>query len=358
MTTTELEALVALTAHPHLGPSKIRQLLTHFGSALDATNASKEEVTEQLGFQSRITQNWGEWRLDNPCLKGEYQGIRLIPYTSEEYPKPLLAIQDFPLLIYVKGDIYPTDTQYVGIIGTRQATIYGCEMAKQFAEKIARANTTVISGLARGIDTAAHIGALKSGRTLAVIGSGLAHIYPKENSALAEAITQNGALLSEYPPHTPPDRSHFPRRNRIVSGLSRAMLLIEAPLKSGAMITMNFAKEQKKRCYALPGRVDHPNFEGNHHLIKTHQAQLVDTASDILQDLKITEPPHNQHTRTISLSSEEKNMIEVLPNEEVSIEQIGHITNLPVAKLNILLMSLVLKHVIKEYPGKVFRKNT
>lgn len=240
----------------------------------------------------------------------ERRGVTAIEHTDSRYPKSLKALRDFPPLIYVKGELLPSDGEGLAIVGTRQCSIYGQEMAEEMASEIAGQGITVVSGLARGVDTAAHRGALKRGRTVAVLGSGLAHVYPKENVSLVEEIAERGAVISELPMLTPPDKRHFPRRNRLVSALSRGVLLIEAPVKSGAMITMEIARKQGKFCFAIPGRIDVESFRGNHFLIKKQQALLVEKVEEMLSILL---------PGTKNSSCKEKNIFVELSDEEVSL---------------------------------------
>jgi DNA processing protein len=359
----ELEALVILAGTPHLGSVKIRLLMKHFGSALNALEAQINEIAILPGFGTKILQEWGTWKKDSSWevnFEIAYKNqATIIPFYSDHYPKKLLELPDFPILLYVKGKILSIDQRSIAIVGTREASVYGREMADRFSQDLANYGFTVVSGLARGIDTAAHYGALRRGRTLAVIGSGLANIYPPENLDLAQVISTKGALISEFPMNTAPDRQNFPQRNRIVAGLTLGTLLIEAPVKSGAMITMDKALTYKKRLFAIPGRLDNENFSGNHVLIKNGQAQLVENAKDIMEQFDQlfggNLPPVNSFKHPI-LEKEEEVLLSLLPNEELNIDEIVQLTKYPVTKLNVLLMSLLLKKTIKLYPGKIYKK--
>lgn len=360
----ELEALVALTSIPYLGPVKMKVMLETFGSALECLNADPKLIEEMRGFGTKIAagfKTWGHdksWQ-DNLTLVKKY-GVRIISYKSPEYPKDLLKLNDFPILLYVLGDLNAQDNMSLAVIGTRQASIYGLEAASKISEDLAAQGFTIVSGLARGIDTAAHHAALKKGRTIAVIGSGLADIYPKENLRLVELIAKNGAVISEFPMMTPPERQNFPRRNRIVSGMTKGSILIEAPIKSGAMITMEMALSQNKKLFAIPGRIDNENFQGNHLLIKRRHAELVENAADIWKSFESFEfqaPLKNQDFPVKSLfSMEEEELLAKLPTIEFSMEELTQLINWPAQKLNVLLMSLMLKRAIKEYPGKIYKK--
>jgi len=209
----ELEALVILSSIPYLGPVKIKSLINTFGSALNALNADPEILKEIRGFGERIIQGFKAWpealHWKNDLTQAKKMGVNIIPYSSPEFPKELLAINDSPLLLYVLGEIKKSDQMSLAIVGTRQASIYGMEMTKQISGDLAEKGFTIVSGLARGIDTAAHTSALQKGRTLAVIGSGLSNIYPHENIKLAEMIAKNGAVISEFSMTTPPERQNF-----------------------------------------------------------------------------------------------------------------------------------------------------
>jgi len=358
----ELEALVALTAIPHLGSIKIRLLLERFGSALGALDADPTEVADLPGFGVKTTQNWEKWKSDPAWRQNlelaERFHVNVIPFNSTQYPKRLLEIPDFPILLYVRGELQKKDQQCIAVVGTRNASIYGREMAEKISSDLASMGFTVVSGLARGIDAAAHQGALQRGRSIGVIGSGLANIYPREHILLAEEMIKSGALISEFPMATPPDRQNFPQRNRIVSGMTLGTVLIEAPKDSGAMITMNKALSQGgRRLFALPGRVDNDNFEGNHWLIKTGKAQLVESAEDIANSFdSLFSVMHQEVKKRPVLETEEEDFLNLLPKEEQTIDEIAKLTKLPIMKLNVLLMSTVMKQVLKEFPGKIYKK--
>lgn len=361
---SELEALVILTSIAHLGSVRIRLLLDFFGSARATLQAKAAEIEVLPGFGKKVAQEWNRWRSDDSWKWNlelvQKHGVELIPYTSGRYPKRLLEIPDYPVLLYVKGSLLPEDQQSIAVVGTRHASIYGNEMAEKISKDLAGSGFTVVSGLARGIDTAAHMGALRKGRTIAVIGSGLADIYPQENVPLARAIVERGALISEFPMATPPDRQNFPQRNRIVAAMTLGTLLIEAPSRSGAMITMDKALTYERKLFALPGRADTDSFKGNHQLIKAGQAQLIENAQDVIahfQDLfNFFGEKVPVKTTAIQLEKEEATFYNRLPNQEVTFDQIMQLTQLPVMKVNVMIMSLVLKKVLKQFPGKVYKK--
>jgi DNA processing protein len=336
----ELEGLVALNHAPQLNPLTARRLIERLGSVQRAAKEAHPRPS---------------WRED--LRLAEERGVALIPYWDPLYPASLKTLPDHPLLLYVQGSLGEARTHAIAIVGTRTCTLYGREMAERLSRECARSGCTVVSGLARGIDTAAHEGALQGGRTLAVIGSGLARLYPKENASLAKRISEQGAVISELPMLTAPEKWHFPRRNRLVSALSHAALLVEAPSKSGALITMDYAFRQGKPCAALPGRADSAAFCGNHALIKAGKARLVENSQEVLSLLGLrglsSQPAQEPG---IYLDAEEKALITHFPNEEISLEELGKRAGLPSSRLSALLMSLLLKQAVREYPGKRYKK--
>ena len=360
----ELEALIILSSLPSLGSVKIRLLMQHYGSASAALRAPLTELATFPKFGPKTLQAWKKgleeehWK-QNLVLAERLQ-TQLIPFTSPRYPKRLLEISDYPLVLYMQGDLLEEDQRCLAVVGTRQASFYGLEMAKQLSRELAEAGFTVVSGLARGIDTAAHQGALEKGRTIAVLGSGLARLYPSENIALAEAIRHKGALISEFAMATPPDRQNFPQRNRVVSGMTRGTILIEAPQQSGAMLTVERALSQGRPVFALPGRVDSGCFKGNHALIKECKAELIESVQDILKSFNDYPLPlvfKSAGPHSIPLAKEEEELLMQMPMQEISVEELMLRIQWPVAKLNGFLMSLVLKKIVKEYPGKIYKKN-
>lgn len=355
----ELEAFAVLTSIPNLGAIKIRLLIEHFGSALEALKVSNTDLNALPGF-SRVITSWQNWKKDKVWkqdleLVDKYK-IQLIPYTHPNFPKALLEIPDHPALLYVQGTLKPQDQHSLAIVGTRHASIYGNEMAESISKQLAANGFTIVSGLARGIDTSAHKGALERGRTLAVIGSGLANLYPPENQSLANSIAQNGALISEFPMMTSPDRQNFPQRNRIVSGMTKGTILIEAPIKSGAMITMDRALQQKKKLFALPGRADCDNFRGNHKLIKNGQALLIENGQDVASHFQELFSIQATPRASPRLDREEQALIDLMPKEEITIDLLATLTPYPIQQINRILMGLVLKKAIKEFPGKIYKK--
>ncbi len=348
-----IEALLRLLHIPGLGSVRIKRLIDTYGSPEAAYHAEPPELDHHAGWKQRRSSSL--WERD--LAAAMQQDIELVPCFSKLYPSRLLDIPDPPILLYVRGKLLPVDCQSIAIIGTRYATPYGMEMAERFGKALAGNGTTVVSGLARGIDTAAHRAALTTGRTIAVIGSGLGNIYPPENRELAEQIASRGAVISEFPMATPPDKQTFPRRNRIVSGMTRGTLLIEAPEKSGAMITMDLARKQGRSCWALPGRIDMPSFEGNHNLVREGRAKLTTKPGEILEGFgDLFDFPSKNPSSSILMSAEEERVYASLPADGAGLDELCRTTKLPVAKISVLLMSLVLKNLVKEHPGQRYKK--
>jgi DNA processing protein len=348
---SKIISLLTLVHARRLGRVGIGKLIEKFGSP--------EKVVE-AGWDPQKRVLFGKWEVFNwekDLEAAEKEGIGLLTYLDALYPKNLLNIPSFPLLLYVKGELLPSDNNSLAIVGTRNATLYGKQAALKIAQEIGSSGICVVSGLARGIDTAAHEGALKGGgRTLAVIGSGLLKIYPQENRSLADKIAASGAVVSEFPMETVPAKGLFPQRNRIVSGISEGVCLIESPIRGGGMITMQIAEEQKKLLFALPGRVDWPTFEGNHWLIKQKKAHLVENSSDLLKHLNSVQNQEVKKIQPLLLTPAEEAMLEKMPAQEKSIEELVLLTQLPIMQLNVLLTRLILKKVVKEFPGKIYKK--
>ncbi|HEX8679499.1 MAG TPA: DNA-processing protein DprA, partial [Chthoniobacterales bacterium] len=300
-------------------------------------------------------------------LSGELQRIRdfgaeVITAESPHYPKQLREIHAPPIVLYVWGELTDRDHHAIGVIGARRTTHYGTESAKKLSYQLAYAGLTVVSGLARGIDTAAHQGALAAkGRTIAVIGSGLLKLYPAENAALAEKIASgSGAVVSEFSMEIEPDRQTFPMRNRIVAGWSHGILVVEAGLNSGALITAAQALEQGRLVYAVPGHINAPSAMGSNRLIQ-QGAKLVMDAQDILDDLDIllpeAKPTAQAATRPLpEMTEDERRVYDAIRETETSIDDITTKCDLPSGSVSSTLLRLELKRLVKQLPGKFFVK--
>src|SRR5467141_789254 len=351
---------------PTVGPVRLRKLLEVFEEPQRILAAKRSELRKVEGIGSEVADQISNWQ-STIDLSAELQRIRdfgatVITQESPSYPPPLREIHAPPIVLYVWGELQERDHHAIGVIGARRTTHYGLESAKKLSYQLAYAGLTIISGLARGIDTAAHQGALAAkGRTIAVIGSGLSRLYPPENAALAEKIrTGNGAILSEFSMEIEPDRQTFPMRNRIISGWSQGILIVEAGLNSGALITASQAIEQGRSVYAVPGHINAPSAMGSNRLIQ-QGAKLVMSASDILDDLQVllpeTKPSPEAAARPLPpLSEDERRIYDAIEATETSIDEITEKTKLPSAAVSSTLLRLELKRLVKQLPGKYFVK--
>jgi DNA processing protein len=363
---TPTEACIALNMLPTVGPVRLRKLLEVFQNPERVLAAKRSELRQVQGIGNEVAEQIGNWE-SIVDLAAELERIRefgatVITQDSPTYPKSLREIHAPPIVLYVWGELSNRDQHAIGIIGARRTTHYGTEAAKKLSYQIAYAGLTVISGLARGIDTAAHQGALAAkGRTIAVIGSGLSKLYPPENQALAEKIRNgNGAVVSEFSMEIEPDRQTFPMRNRIISGWSHGILVVEAGLNSGALITASQALEQGRSVYAVPGHINAPSAMGSNRLIQ-QGAKLVMDAADILDDLQIllpeTKPSPEAAARPLpELSVEERRVYDAIDSAETPIDRIATQSDLPSATVSSALLRLELKRLVKQLPGKYFVK--
>jgi DNA processing protein len=296
------------------------------------------------------------------------QDVQFLTFQDTEYPQRLKTIPDAPVVLYIKGQKLSNDDVSIAMVGSRQASVYGQNTAEQLSLSLAERGLTVISGLARGIDTAVHRGALKAkGRTIAVLGSGLADIYPASNKRLAEQIIKDGTLVSEFAMTMPPISYNFPRRNRIVSGLSLGVVVVEAALKSGALITCDFALEQGREVFAVPGPINHPNSNGVHQLIK-QGAKLVGHVDDILDELKLeirqtlilgeqTQTSKKDVDSGSTLTEAERSILKELLRGPAHIDGLAFAFQKSPAEMTGLLLKLELKGVVRQLPGKMFMRS-
>lgn len=363
---TETEALIALNMLPKIGPVRARRLMERFDSAAAVIGAGRSAVQDVKGIGAESAGILHDWE-QHADLTGEMKRIReggyyIFTAEDEAWPENFRQMPDAPLLLYVWGKVETRDKSAIGVVGSRRATTYGLTCAKKFAFQLAHAGVTVLSGLARGIDTAAHEGAVAAkGRTIAVIGSGLGRLYPPENKALCEKIAAgHGAVVSEFPILTEPDKQTFPQRNRIVSGWSQGILVVEAPAWSGALITANNAAEQGRTVYAVPGPIDRPSSMGCNKLIQ-NGARLVLDASDILDDMNALLPEPMFAAADAPAAAQPANLTETeeliwnaLGSDEVHLDQIIARTGLPAAQASSQLMRMELKRLVQQLPGRRF----
>jgi DNA processing protein len=343
---------VMLTQVSQIGPSRFRRLLDRFGSAEAAWHASLLELAA-VGLDRRGVESLGKLRAtldpEQEWARLERARVSVLILDEPAYPDALREIADPPPVLYVRGEITPADDWAIAVVGTRRSSMYGRQVTERIVTDVARAGVTIVSGLARGIDTHAHHAALAAGgRTIAVLGSGLDRIYPDSNRALAEQIVEHGAVISEYPLGTPPDGQHFPRRNRIVSGLSRAILVVEADYKSGAMITATQAAEQGRDVFAVPGSILSPMSAGPHQLIR-EGAKIVTDATDILEELHFTAVVEQRATRAALPSDPtEAAIMRLLTDEPMHIDDLTRAAGLPSAVVMATLTILELTGMARQ----------
>src|SRR5881296_46014 len=360
------EACIALNMLPTVGPVRLRKLLEVFQEPQQILATKRGDLRKVQGIGNEVADQISNWEstIDLPTELERIRdfGATVLTQESPSYPQPLREIHAPPIVLYVWGDLQERDHHAIGVIGARRTTHYGTESAKKLAYQLAYAGLTVISGLARGIDTSAHQGALAAkGRTIAVIGSGLSKLYPPENRALAEKIRDgNGAVVSEFSMEVEPDRQTFPMRNRIISGWSHGILVVEAGVNSGALITASQALEQGRAVYAVPGHINAPSAIGSNRLIQ-QGAKLVMDANDILDDLQIllpeTKPSPQAAARPLPpLSNEERRVYDAIEATETPIDEIATKSNLPSGTVSSTLLGLELKRLVKQLPGKYFVK--
>ena len=356
------EALVALNLLPDIGPVRVRNLLSRFGSAqavLAATQADLSQV-DKVGFKA--ANNIIRWRelidLDGELRRIDQFGANIVTTDDSDYPALLRQIYDPPLVLYVRGTLRPEDAYAIAMVGTRQSTLYGRQTAERLARQLAASGVTVVSGGARGIDSASHEGALQSGgRTIAVLGTGLDIVYPAENVKLYQRIAEQGAVITQFPFGRKGDKQSFPIRNRIVAGMTQGTVVVEANRASGALITANFAAEYGRTVYAVPGRVDSPRSAGCHDLIKDG-AQLCESAEDVLAEFSHLQAiePEEPEIPMPTLSHPEQQVFHVLTHEEMQQDEIIRRSELPAAQVSVILLQLEMKKLVQQHPGRLFTR--
>ena len=337
-----------------IGPSRIERLLDHFGDLSRAWNATPGEL-ERAGLGEVLRANVAAakrtWDLDRELARVEAAGVTLLTRDDPGYPARLRQIAGAPPVLYVKGALTPADDLALGIVGTRRATAYGREVTTRLAGELAAAGLTIVSGLAKGVDACAHDAALRAGgRTIAFLGSGVDVIYPAEHRALAARIANGGqgALVSEYHLGTTPDAPNFPARNRLISGMSLGVLVTEAPLRSGALITTDFAAEQGCDVFAVPGSILSPNSAGPNELLK-EGARPVTCAEDILEELNLVRQEAQAETRrALPENDDERAVLRMLGDGPTHVNDLSQSSGLPVAALGSLLMMLELKGMVRQ----------
>src|SRR5664280_2535971 len=363
------EALVALNLIEGVGPVRARSLIEHFGGAPEILSASRHELLRVRNIGDDTAEKISGWE-KTIDLAGELKrisdfGCHVLVQGDEDYPESLRQIYDPPLALYVKGSLTAKDKNAVAMVGSRMTTHYGIETARKLAYQLAYVGVTVVSGGARGIDTASHQGALAAkGRTVCVLGTGINIVFPPENAELFGRIAENGAVLTQFSFNRNGDRQSFAIRNRIIAGMTLGTVVVEADLHSGALITSNFATEYGRQVLAVPGRIDSPRSKGCHDLIKKG-AKLCEGVEDILSEFEYLFPPSNRPPSAaqtgvlpaLELSDNERKVYDALDHEEISIDDVIRKSGLPSSAVSVALLSLEMKRLIKQLPGKMFVKN-
>jgi len=356
-----------------LGAITVKRMLERFGSLSAVFEASEGDLLSVQGIGTEKAQLFSQElkrvRIDDELDRASRSGVKLVTWVDAGYPSLLKQIADPPLVLYVTGTADVLDKPSVALIGTRHPTVYGREVARRLGYQLAAAGYVVVSGLALGIDTESHVGALQAkGRTVAVLGGALDCLFPKENTALAREMSQKGgAVISEYPFGRQPDRQTFPMRNRIVSGLCRGVVVVEAPLASGTMITVGQALDQNRTVMAVPGRVDSPASQGCHALVRDG-ARLVTCADDVIEELQDLLPGTRASSRggepraegdqpSASLSSEERAVLAQIGTEGTLVDEVIRGSGLDAGQVNAVVVGLQLKRLIRVQPGGFVAKN-
>lgn len=353
--------LVAICVFTDFGPARIGLLLSYFGSAVKVWNASCKELLE-VGLSQKIVDRFEKHKnsfdIESYLKRLEKLNISCLVKSNSLYPTNLKEVENAPIVLYVFGNLSKNDSDAVAIVGTRKMTYYGREVTEKFAGELASYGITIVSGLARGIDSVAHRSALEvGGKTIAVIASGLDNIYPPENIKLANDIVKSGgAILSEYPLGYPALPVNFPSRNRIVSGLSKAVVVIEGYKKSGTLLTASSAAQQGKTVFAVPGQITSPMSEAPHYLLQ-NGAKWAFSPKDILDELSLeVKVDRDKVAKVLPDSKDEEKIMKLLGAEPLHLDELVRISGGNVSKISSALMSMRLKGMIKEVGGGIYKR--
>jgi DNA processing protein len=365
-TSDDLHDLVCLTLIPGVGPLTSRALLERFGTAGRVLDAPISALRQVDGVGRKLADRIHRARRDldpgTELALCHQHGVQLLPCDHPDYPPPLKEIPDPPPLLYLRGTIEPRDQLAIALVGSRRSTPYGQRISERLACSLARVGFTIVSGLARGVDAAAHRGALKAGgRTIAVLANGLADVYPPEHVELARLIADHGAILSEMHMRQEPIAGLFPQRNRLISGLSLGVVVVEATPRSGSLSTARHALEQNREVFAVPGPVDSLSSQGCHRLIRDG-ATLVETVDDILEELgplpravrPAPDEPPVRHPAELSLSDEERSLLGHLGDQPVSVDDLIRLTSLTPSQVLATLSILEMRRLVHRLPGQQF----
>lgn len=338
-----------------IGAVRMQALMHYFGDLESAWKAAPADLAGagmSLKLIERIVKARDQVDLEKVWARIESQGIKILTWEDSAYPQRLKEIEQPPPVLYVRGEYLPDDLFAVAIVGTRRVTPYGRQITEELASYLASNGITIVSGLARGVDAIAHQTALKAGgRTIGVLGSGVDKIYPPEHRQLAEKMMENGAIISDYAPGTPPDASNFPPRNRIISGLSLAIVVVEAGETSGALITAEFAAEQGREIFAVPGSILAPQSKGTNKLIQNGALPLL-SVNDLMQALNLQRMGDHKTARKIIPSDEtEARVMNVLSAEPLHVDEIRNQAELPIEKVSATLALMELKGMVRQVGG-------
>ena len=364
---TDREALIAMNRIQGLGAITVKRMAERFGSLAAVFDASENDLLSVQGIGAEraalFSAELKRARIDDEVERASRSRVRLVTWADDEYPSLLKQIADPPMVLYVSGSPKVLSAPCVAIIGTRHPTVYGRETARRLGFQLAAAGYTVVSGLALGIDTEAHVGALQAkGHTTAVLGGALDCLFPRENTALARDIVQKeGAVVTEYPFGRQPDRQTFPMRNRIVSGLCKGVLVVEAPLNSGTLITVGQALDQGRTVMAIPGRVDSPSSQGCHRLLR-EGARLVTTADEVIEELQDLLPrsaggTEKSASAAIVLSAEERAVLGCVGTEGAHVDDVVRGSGVDAGTVNATVVGLQLKRLVRLLPGGMVVRN-
>lgn len=365
MSSDERCAWLALCLTPGLGNTLVKRLLGAFGDPKDIFKAGFSELCSVEGVRrsvaSEILKNRFVLEAERELKRVEKGNVRIITFSDPSYPKLLREIDSPPMVLYARGKELPLDKTFVAMVGSRNPTRYGIKVAQKIGIGLARRGAGVASGLARGIDSASHMGCLKGGGfTIAVLGTGIDRIYPAMNKRLSEDIAESGTIISEFPMGTPPEPRNFPIRNRVISGLSRGVAVVEATKKSGSLITASCALDQGREVFAVPGSVDSFKSTGTHFLIK-QGAKLVENAEDILEEFGFNRKGawdggdfKTPAAAPVDMNESEKKIYDIIGDYPTHIDQVVRLGNMDPGQVSSILMKMELMGMVQQLPGKMF----
>jgi DNA processing protein len=355
---TERQYWVGFNLVKGIGAVRFRGLLESFGDAQTAWQASAEDL-RKAGLSQKIVENLLQLRsqvsLDKVWERLQQNQVVVLTWEDDQYPRRLKDIDQPPPVLYLRGSLDDQDEWAVAVVGTRHVTAYGRQVTDEVSGTLARSGVTVVSGMARGVDTLAHQAALNAGgRTLAVLGCGVDVVYPPENRRLAVQIIEQGALISDYPLGAAPESQNFPPRNRIISGLSQAVIVVEAGVTSGSLITASFAAEQGRDVFAVPGSILAPQCQGTNRLIRDGAAPLI-SPQDVLEALNLEMVTEHRAAR-VALPTEpiERQLYDVLGREPMHVDDIRNQANLPIERVSATLALMELKGTVRQLGGMFY----